>query len=641
MRKILSLLLLPLLCLACANPGSGPDGGPYDETPPRIVAMSPAIGATQARTQRVSITFDEFIKIENAAEKLIVSPPQIEMPEIKVSGKRISVKLLDSLQANTTYTIDFSDAISDATEGNPLGNFTYYFSTGDRLDTMEVSGHVLAASNLEPVKGILVGLHSDTTDTAFTTRPFDRVARTDAGGRFSIKGVAPGSYRIYALSDMDGDFRKAPGERAAFSSRVIQPSAFADLRRDTLWTDSIHYDSIRVTPYTHFLPDDIVLLAFDETNTQRHLLKTQRDVPEWWRAYFTAPSASGHVPVVHGLNFDAEGAFLEQHSEHGDTITYWLRSLDHFACPDTLLMTYTYEEYDDSLGCDKLTTDTLQLIPRQTLARRLRAEQEELERWERKRQRRHKRGDFSDEVPPVKSLTVVGPQPSRLTPDRNLTIGFEEPVTRIDTAAFRLSLLRDSTYVPAPFLIYRTSPSSLDYTLMGEWRPGQQYRLEVDSAAVTGLSGKSTRPIKFDFSVQKSEELGSLFLLIPDADSTAVVELMQQDDKPLRRVPVRQGRVDFFYLPPGKYYLRLFCDRNGNGRWDTGDYARLLQPEETYYYPAPIDVRANWDIEQTWRIHDLPLDRQKPTQLIKQKDNEKKTPRNRNAERLRQLGRTK
>lgn len=640
MRKYLFLLFLPLLCIACANPGSGPDGGPYDETPPRIVAMSPAIGATHSHAQRVAITFDEFIKIENAAEKIIVSPPQIEMPEIKAAGKRISVKLLDSLRANTTYTIDFSDAITDATEGNPLGNFTYYFSTGADLDTMEVSGHVLAASNLEPVKGILVGLHRDTTDTAFTTRPFDRVARTDAGGRFCIKGIASGSYRIYALSDMDGDFLKSPGERAAFSSRVITPTAFADVRHDTLWTDSLHYDSIRAVPFTHFQPDDIVLLAFDEVNTRRHLLKTQRDVPEWWRAYFTAPSASGHVPVVRGLNFDAEGAFLEQRSERGDTITYWLRSMDHFAQPDTLQLTYTYEAYDDSLRRDVLTTDTLQLIPRQTLARRLKDEQEELDRWEKKRQRRHKRGDFSDETPPVKSLTVVGPQPSQITPDRNLTIGFEEPLTRIDTAAFHLYLLRDSTYVPAPFLLYRTHPSTLDYTLMGEWRPGQKYRLEVDSAAVTGLSGKSTRPLKFEFSVQKSEELGSLFLLLPDADSTAVVEIMQQDDKPLRRMPVRQGRADFFYLKPGTYYLRLFCDRNGNGRWDTGDYARLLQPEEVYYYPNPVEVRANWDIEQTWHIGSLPLDKQKPRELVKQKDAEKKTPRNRNAERLRKLGRS-
>lgn len=138
----------------------------------------------------MTITFDELIKVENAQEKVTISPPQIEMAEIKTSGRRISVALQDSLKANTTYTIDFSDAIVDSNEGNPLGNFTYYFSTGAQLDTMEVAGHVLMAQNLEPVKGILVGLHRNLADSAFTTLPFDRVARTDGNGHFCIKGVA-------------------------------------------------------------------------------------------------------------------------------------------------------------------------------------------------------------------------------------------------------------------------------------------------------------------------------------------------------------------------------------------------------------------------------------------------------------------
>ena len=153
--------------------------------------MSPALGGINEKARKVTIAFDELIKVENAQEKVTISPPQIEMPEIKTSGKRISVELMDSLKPNTTYTVDFSDAIVDSNEGNPLGNFTYFFSTGERLDTMEVAGHVLEAGNLEPVKGILVGLHSNLADSAFTHLPFDRVARTDGSGHFSIKGVAP------------------------------------------------------------------------------------------------------------------------------------------------------------------------------------------------------------------------------------------------------------------------------------------------------------------------------------------------------------------------------------------------------------------------------------------------------------------
>ena len=181
-----------------------PDGGWYDETPPRVVGASPADGGVNVKSKKISIYFNEFIKLDNPTEKVVVSPPQLEVPEIKAGGKHIQVELLDSLKPNTTYTIDFSDAISDNNENNPMGNYTYSFSTGEAIDTMEVSGYVLEAQNLEPIKGILVGLYpaipeseiGTKSDTLFTTKPMIRVSRTDSRGRFVIKGIAAGSYRV-------------------------------------------------------------------------------------------------------------------------------------------------------------------------------------------------------------------------------------------------------------------------------------------------------------------------------------------------------------------------------------------------------------------------------------------------------------
>jgi hypothetical protein len=161
---------------ACASTGS-PDGGPYDEEPPKFVRATPAPNAINNTRKNVSIEFDEFINLENASEKVIISPPQREQPEVKTSGKRVVVKFIDSLVANTTYTIDFGDAIVDNNEGNPLGLFSYAFSTGPEIDTMAVSGTVLNAENLEPIKGIQVGLHKNLNDTAFTKLPFDRISR--------------------------------------------------------------------------------------------------------------------------------------------------------------------------------------------------------------------------------------------------------------------------------------------------------------------------------------------------------------------------------------------------------------------------------------------------------------------------------
>ena len=132
---------------SCAKMGN-PDGGWYDETPPQVIGAEPEDKGINVNSRKIKILFNEFIKIENATDNVIVSPPQLEQPEIKAAGKRILIELKDSLKSNTTYTIDFSDAISDNNEGNPLGNFTYSFSTGDRIDTLEVSGNVLEAENL-------------------------------------------------------------------------------------------------------------------------------------------------------------------------------------------------------------------------------------------------------------------------------------------------------------------------------------------------------------------------------------------------------------------------------------------------------------------------------------------------------------
>ena len=210
---IFSLFTLSFLTLiaACASLGN-PDGGPYDETPPQVVRALPENQTVNSDKKKITIYFNEFIKIENASEKVVVSPPQEEMANVRADGKRIKIELFDTLRPNTTYTIDFSDAIVDNNEGNPMGNYTYSFSTGEDIDTMQVSGYVINAADLEPIKGILVGLYavnedSIVPDSVLRTRPFDRVSRTNGSGYFVIKGVARDRlYRAFALKDMDNDF---------------------------------------------------------------------------------------------------------------------------------------------------------------------------------------------------------------------------------------------------------------------------------------------------------------------------------------------------------------------------------------------------------------------------------------------------
>lgn len=637
-RKFSAFWLLSAVAAAysCANPGSGPDGGPYDETPPHIVAMQPERGGMGVKSKRVTLWFDEPVKIDNAAEKITISPPQKEIPTIKAVGRKITVTLQDTLQENTTYTIDFSDAIEDATEGNPLGNFTYYFTTGTQLDTLEVAGNVLQADNLEPIKGILVGLHPADDDSAFVSKPFSRVARTDSRGHFSIKGIAPGKYKVYALKDLNEDYKySSPAEMLAFLETVVEPSSFSDVRFDTLWRDTVAYDSIRKINYTHFIPDDLVLRAFTELRTPRNLLKTKRDVPESFTVFFTAPSA--HIPVIEGLNFDAKNAFLEERTAGNDTITYWLRDTTLLRL-DTLQMVYTYEVGNDSTTAVELRSDTLELTARLTFEKRAKQRAEELEKWQKEQEKNRRRGRMVETTPPQEYLETVSRRFSSFAPDENPVLEFSAPPVSVDTAAFHLLLaVNDSTWREVPFRLDPVAHRLRQIRLFSEWRNDQKYELKIDSAAIRGVTGLVNKAQSQKFSIGKAEEYGTLFLIVPDADSCAIAELLQDDTKVVKQAKVEKGRASFYYLKPGSYFLRIISDENGDGKASPGCFADRRQPEAVYYFPDKVEIKANWDVEQTWKVSALPLTAQKPSDLVRQKaDAEKKTAHQRNIERLKE-----
>ena len=635
---LLALIGLTSLIAACANQGAGPDGGPYDETPPRIVGMTAPERLQNGKRTKFSLVFNELIKVDNPTEKIIVSPPQIETPEIKVSGRRITVELLDSMRPNTTYTVDFSDAITDNNEGNPLGQYTYIFSTGQTTDTMQMSGYVLNAEDLEPVKGILAGLYQQHHDSVFSKRAFDRVARTDASGFFSIKGVAPDrDYRLYALQDADGDFHfTQPSEMLGFLHTNLRAGAFRDTRYDTLWVDSVRYDSIRIIPYTHFTPDDLVVHAFKIDVNTRHYLKAQRDVPEWFTTFFTGPSRKR--PTIQGLNFDASKAFVVNASAGNDTLTYWLADTTLLR-QDTLRFAYTYDNWDDSLAQMLPKTDTLELVPKTTFAKRAANEAKELEKWNKQREKREKRGDFSKSQPPMVALQLRADVSSSLVPNRNILIQFDQPLQCFDTKKLHLRLKKDSTYHDAPYALDTVPNNILAYRLRAEWRPGQEYQLVIDSAAMTSLYGRVNLATDNKFSIAKLEDFGTVFLSLSNAHESTVVQLLGSDGKPVAQAPTKNGRAEFYYVQPGKYYLRCFFDRNGDGKWTTGSWSPRRDPEEVYYFPKEIEVRANWDLNESWDVTALRLDKQKPDALVKQRsDKQKIDTHQRNIERLRQRG---
>ena len=619
-----------LLLAACARMGS-PDGGWYDDDPPRVLGSTPDDQAINVTAKKITIYFDEYIKVDNPTENVIVSPPQLEMPEIKAAGKKIVVELKDTLKPNTTYTIDFSDAISDNNEGNPMGNYTFTFSTGEQIDTFEVAGYVLDASNLEPVKGISVGLYDDMADSAL-------VARTDASGHFVIKGVAPGSYRAYALQDVDADYRfTQKSEMIAFSHQTHTPTARPDIRQDTIWRDSLHIDNILRVPYTHFYPDDVVLLAFQEVQTDRYLLKTERQNPDRIGIYFSY--GNPQLPVIRGLNFESDSAFVLETSAKKDTLTYWLRDTT-LINQDTLRFSMEYL-MTDTTGTLVTQTDTIEALAKVPYEKRLKEQQKAYEEWEKEQEKKKKKEEPYDSIYPVKFLEPKYDVPQSMDPDRRITIEIPTPLAQLDTAALHLYSKIDTLWYKAPFEFARKDSMLRTFVLTADWHPDTEYSLEIDSAAFIDIYGLASKEYTQGIRVKALDEYATIILQLSGVSDTGlVVQLLDKSDKVQKQERAeKDGTVTFFYVNPGTYYARAFVDRNGNDLWDTGLYDADQQAEDVYYYSRAIECKAKWDVTQQWNLTARKRYEQKPSELQKQKsDKQKRQLKNRNAERARQLG---
>ena len=647
-RNHMLLLLVAAMALAgCAKMGQ-PDGGWFDETPPHVIATNPPDQSTGVSSQRITIFFDEYIKLDNPTEKVVISPPQLETPDIKSGGNRITVSIKDSLMPNTTYTIDFSDAISDNNEGNPLGNYTYSFSTGDHIDTLEVAGNVVEAQNMEPIKGILVGLYANLEDSAFTTQPMLRFARTDSRGRFVIKGVAPGEYRIYALQDADGNFMfSQKSEKMAFNHDIIIPSSMPDVRQDTIWSDTLHIKSIDRVGYTHFLPDNIVLRAFTEEQTDRFLIKTERNDPERLNFFFSYGDL--RLPKIRGLNFNEKDAFILESSERRDTLSYWIRD-SLLINQDTLRMEVTYMN-TDTMGVLSELTDTLDLIAKIPYERRMKEQQKVREKWEKEQEKNKKKGRKYEEEMPVEPLGIKVQLVGDMMPDSYFSFESPTPILTADTSRIHLTTKVDSITVSKPYILAERTinadslmPAARRFFILRPdstgnlWTPGTSYNLELDSAAFTDIYGNVSKADKKAINVKKEEEYTTVVFHVTRSENVPYVgQLLDKSEKVVRQTISDTGNLTFNYVKTGDYYLRTFADRNGNGIWDTGKYADGLQAETLWYYPEKLECKAKWPLEKTWTPA-VTTDRLKPSDITKQKPDKEKKIKNQNMERARRLG---
>ena len=629
-------LAAALLLAACASIGS-PEGGPRDYTPPQVVKTSPQAGSVNFTGQKVEITFDEIVNIKDQQKKVIVSPAPKTQPLIRAVGKKVTIEFREPLEENTTYVIDFSNAIEDNNESNQLDGYAFAFSTGEDIDTLAVSGIVLRANDLEPMQHVIVGLHSNLDDTAFTNIPLERVSRTNDLGKFSILGLKPGNYHVFAINDVDGDYRMVRTEDIAFLDEIIVPTTDQYTSQDTLFTFDRRIDTVITATHTLFLPNDLLLSMFNEGYRSHYVRQTGRPADNKLHVLFGAPNDSlPQLDIIRPAEHQQDWYRVERNIDN-DSLFYWITD-SALIKTDTIIVAMTYLR-SDSADLLQQVTDTIRFGYRKPSSVIKEEEKKAKERNERakrlaqlleKQEKANAQGKELDEgeLEELKELQHVDPDnvpklAMDLAKSGTIDIGdsiifkFDTPIDHINPDGIHLEIKRDTLWVPLDGTAQLQPVDDLNpmrYWLPLTVLPDSTYRLSIDSAAVTSVYGLVNDALTKEIKVKGEEEYANMYFTVNVKDG-AFVELLGSGEKVMRTTVVKNGAFQFNNVNPSTYYLRLTIDTNGNGKWDTGNYSQHIQPEEVYYYPKKLRLRRNWDLDENWNIYQTALDLQKPEDI--------------------------
>jgi hypothetical protein len=620
MRRHLYIIILLLgLLSSCANLGGGPQGGPRDTIPPKVEKESPLNGTLNFDAKRIEIHFDEYIQLGDIQKNVLISPPQQKAPEIKAIGKTLSVVFADPLIDSTTYTLDFGSAICDYNEKTPLNGYIYSFSTGDVIDSLAISGRVYNSANLDPVAGVLVGIHINPADSALTTTPFIRITRTDEDGYFTIHNMRGGSYRLFALDDISRDYLYQPGEALAYADSLITPYVERREVADTTWRDTLgidpqtkdtlftrQIDSISLVTKTFYLPDSLVLWYFAEEK-QRHYFKgVYREEPHAFSLIFSAPQDS--IPSILPLSpsqrdsMASDSAWvnwmdytLVQSNTSHDTLTFWLT--DSLAIgQDSIYLEMTY-----------LVSDSLyQLVPqRDTILAVYRRPRMSEKAWENlQRQKRERK------------LELKSNASGKFEIYDTLHISSAYPLDSIKKEHIHLVHRVDSITKPVSFELQIVDSLKQRIQLVATLQPSESYHLTLDSAACYDIYGKCNDSTAFPIRLKSLDEYSSLLVKLTHYDERARIQLLNDKDQVLQELPALETGTYFDHLAPTTYYLRLYLDLNADQRWTSGDWIAHRQPEPIYYFPSKLKLRANWDFEENFDHLAIPQAQSKPKALI-------------------------
>ena len=522
-----------------------------------------------------------------------------------LKGKYIQVALPDSLRPNTTYSMDFGDAIVDNNEGNPLGFYRYVFSTGTAVDTMELSGNVVDAESNEPILGMLVAFYEKQGDSIPLKELPDYIAKTDSSGYFRITNIRDTDYRIMAIGDANRDKMYTPeAEEFAWIDTLVHPIVFPMTKVDTfkvvekiVGRDTVMRDSIVSKDMLMYGPSNLYLRAFKEKLTQLYLVDNERTARERIDLTFSIPADNKlEVELWDTLSTEpvAKDWFFKESNPTQDTVSLWIKDSTVYK-KDTLHLILRYLK-TDSLGQWVPFADTSRYVFKDKVKKNAK---KPVKKNDEKQQ-------FLKITPNVSGDMDLG---------KRFYFEFERPVDKSTLDSMRVSEKQDSIYNPVAFKIHEDAENVRRVYVDAEWKPGTEYLIEIDSAVVNDIYGRHNDKVETKLNLRKKEYYGTLNLTVSGVQGNVLIQIYKTSDsqskKEKQSIVVlsekaisKDGNVIFELLPEGKYKVRAVLDANNNGVWDTGLFLKHIQPEEIIYLSTEITMKQNFDIEQEFKLRE-------------------------------------
>ena len=536
MKKLISAVLLIVVINGCAKRGS-PTGGPVDSIPPVLINASPKINSTNFDSKEIRLTFDEFVELDKVDEQLIISPPlnksSYEVKPLNGVTKKVFLEFIDSLETETTYSINFGNSIKDNNEGNPLTFFSYVFSTGETIDSLYVRGNISDAFDKETDDYISIHLYridSIFNDSIIYNNRPTYISNSLDSTSYQFKNIKEGKYLILALKDIDNNYFFDP-----FYDKIGFIDSLITLPRDSIINFKLFKEETSlIWDKPHFINSEKIGFGYYGKLDLKNI-KIESSIPD-------------------SVNY----TYTKENEK--DTLIFWL-SKNSF----------------DSLNFNLIEKDTTKLVT-------------------------VKFDRAKDTL--IDSLSISPKTANIIHLKETFKLSSNIPLKNIEDS---LITIRDIDSLIVPFTT--SINDNLDQIdIEFEVSPSDNYRVFILPEAIKDVRGVSNDTLQYNVVSQSLEDYGNVYLdVIRNSNSKFILQMIDSNGEVIRvfKNVNQDATYNFDYVRPGKYIFRLIEDANNNDKWDTGNYLKKIKPERVYYFSNELEVRANWDLNETFNLNQI------------------------------------